>query len=72
VGNAWKKRKAIKMPNQRHPDKDRLRAWMYAKDKDVLRQICEREGIEMGDLLSALSEMHKNEKKGFLKKWLKK
>jgi len=45
---------------------------MYAKDKDVLRQICEREGIEMGDLLSALSEMHKNEKKGFLKKWLKK
>jgi cytidylate kinase len=59
------------MPNQRHPDKDRLRAWMYAKDKDVLRQICEREGIEMGDLLSALSEMHKNEKKGFIQKWLK-
>tara|TARA_R110000796_G_scaffold30846_1_gene82181 strand:+ start:639 stop:821 length:183 start_codon:yes stop_codon:yes gene_type:complete len=60
------------MPNQRHPDKERLRAWLFAKDKDVLQQIAKREGIEMSELLSALSEMHKNENKGFLKKWLKK
>jgi len=60
------------MPNQRHPDKERLRAWLFAKDKDVLQQIAKREGIEMSELLSALSEMHRNEKKGFIKKWLKK
>tara|TARA_R110002167_G_scaffold161502_1_gene357709 strand:+ start:254 stop:436 length:183 start_codon:yes stop_codon:yes gene_type:complete len=60
------------MPNQRHPDKERLRAWLFAKDKDVLQQIAKREGIEMSELLSALSEMHRNEKKGFIQKWLKK
>jgi len=59
------------MPNQRHPDKDRLRTWMFAKDIQTLRAIAQREGVEMGDLLSALTKLHKDEKKGFISKWLK-
>ena len=43
---------------------------MFAKDKDVLKQIAKREGIEMSDLLSAVSKMLETKPKGFIQKWL--
>jgi hypothetical protein len=40
------------MPNQRDPEKERLKTWMQRKDVKLLRDIAEENGVFLGDLLS--------------------
>jgi hypothetical protein len=40
------------MPNQRDPNKERLKTWMQRKDVKLLRDIADENGVFLGDLLS--------------------
>jgi hypothetical protein len=58
------------VPNQRDPEKARLRTWMHIKDIQALRAIAEREGLELGDFLAKIAKErnqiieNKNDKRG--------
>jgi len=52
------------VPNQRDPDKQRLRTWMYIKDVKLLRALADREGLELGDFLARIAEERNKELKG--------
>lgn len=45
-----------RVPNQRDPDKARLRTWMHVKDIRALRAIADREGMELGDFLAKIAK----------------
>jgi len=52
------------MPNQRDPDKKKLSAWMYEEDINVLKEVAQKKGITLTDLLNQLADdLRKRNKK---------
>lgn len=51
------------MPNQRHPDRKKLAAWMFEKDIQKLKQAAENEGMSLPEFINLLVEEHKKLRK---------
>jgi len=51
------------MPNQRHPDRKRLAAWMFEGDIKQLKEAATKEGLSLPDFLNLLVKEHKQLRK---------
>jgi len=51
------------MPNQRHPDRKRLAAWMFESDIERLKKAAAKEGLSLPDFLNLLVKEHKQLRK---------